>query len=206
MATVMTAAQRCKTCQIDKPLEAFHRQKSKRSGRFSECKSCQRSRNQKWIDDNRDRFRHINRNATNAKRRRDPVRHILSLARSRCKKSGIEFSLSEEDISIPEHCPVLGIKLTFGLGKGEGHGLSVRDTRASLDRIDNSKGYVPENVIVVSYRANRLKSDANVSELLKIARFYAELAANKRGENDLPRVQSSAEKEERQMPAHLAEK
>lgn len=166
----------CKTCQTEKPEDAYHRQRSKRSGRMAECKLCQRKRNRAWIDENRDRFRHLNRNATNAKRRRDPIRNMLALARARCRKSGVEFNLSENDITVPEVCPVLGIPLTHGLGQGEGHALAVRDSRASLDRIDNSKGYVPGNVVVVSYRANRIKSDATSCELLKIARFYVGLA------------------------------
>lgn len=94
---------------------------------------------------------------------------------------GRDFSITEKDVFIPEVCPVLGIPLTFGLGKGEGQSMMARDSRASLDRIDNDKGYVPGNVVVVSYRANRLKSDAKPSELLRVARFYAILQASKRG-------------------------
>lgn len=193
----------CITCKMDKPEEAFFRQKNKRSGRFAECKECQRSRNQSWIDANRDRFRHLNRAATNSMRRRDPVRQMLSLARARCRKSGVEFTIGENDIHIPEFCPVLGIKLTFGLGKGEGQSVEARDSRASLDRIDNSKGYTPDNIVIVSYRANRLKSDAALDELLKIARFYARLAADKRGALRLPSMQSDADEKGREVPSRL---
>ena len=43
-----------------------------------------------------------------------------------------------------------------------------------MDRRDNSIGYTPENVVVVSWRANRIKSDASAAELQKLANFYAE--------------------------------
>jgi hypothetical protein len=200
MLRIVPASQVCKTCKVEKPAGAFFKQLSKRSGLFAECKVCQRKRNQAWIDANRERFRHLNRTATNGKRRRDPVRSMLALARARCKKSGLEFALSLEDVVVPEFCPILGIKLTYGLGHGQGLSMAVRDSRASLDRIDNTKGYVPGNVVVISYRANRIKSDANVQELLRIARFYARLEAEKRGQNDLPRVQPETSEEAGEMP------
>lgn len=78
-------------------------------------------------------------------------------------------------------------------------GLDQRDHRYSVDRIDNTKGYVPGNVIVVSYRANRIKSDADTTELLKIARFYAELGSNEGGALHVPGMQSNPQEEEGQV-------
>jgi hypothetical protein len=45
-------------------------------------------------------------------------------------------------------------------------------TAASLDRIKNSRGYVPGNVLVISLRANLLKGQATLAELQKIAAFF----------------------------------
>lgn len=95
--------------------------------------------------------------------------------KAEAKKRNIPFSITTEDIKIPSKCPVLGIPIVFGadrqgvLFKSAG---DRRDQCPSLDRIDNTKGYVPGNVVVVSYRANRLKSDASLEELTKIAAFY----------------------------------
>lgn len=36
---------------------------------------------------------------------------------------------------------------------------------ASLDRLDSSRGYTPDNVWVISWRANQIKSNATLSEL-----------------------------------------
>src|SRR5690606_10665113 len=94
---------------------------------MAECKVCSRKRNQKWIDRNRERFRHINRAAVGKMRRRDPLRAMLALARARCRKSGMEFSLSPDDIVIPARCPILDIPLTSGLGCGHGQKLIERD-------------------------------------------------------------------------------
>ena len=48
----------------------------------------------------------------------------------------------------------------------------------SIDRIDPKKGYVKDNIIVVSMRANRIKSDATVDEIWKVADFYEKLLKN----------------------------
>lgn len=45
----------------------------------------------------------------------------------------------------------------------------------SIDRIDNSKGYIPTNIVVISNRANLLKKDATLDELVAIAEFYDHL-------------------------------
>ena len=63
-----------------------------------------------------------------------------------------------EDIVIPETCPLLGIPLVSTNNK--------RDPRnPSLDQIDPGKGYTPDNIWVVSSRANWIKSDATLQEL-----------------------------------------
>lgn len=90
---------------------------------------------------------------------------MLTRIRQRAKDRGLEFNLCLEDIVIPPTCPVLGIQLQIGEG-------IATDNSPELDRIDNSKGYVKGNVIVVSRRANRIKNDATADELMKIAKFY----------------------------------
>lgn len=62
------------------------------------------------------------------------------------------------DLSFPVTCPVLGIPLKFNRGKPE-------DDSYSIDRINSSIGYTIDNIEVISYRANRLKSDASNNEI-----------------------------------------
>lgn len=96
---------------------------------------------------------------------------MLRSARVRAKKRGLTYDLTLADISIPETCPVLGIPIKvrqMGIGKFD-------HNSPSLDRIDNSKGYTRDNVIVVSFRANALKSNSTVGELKKIVDFYSNL-------------------------------
>ena len=83
---------------------------------------------------------------------------LLQKARQRARKKSLPFSLTEEDIVIPDTCPVLGIQLFSGEGV-------MCDNSPNLDRIIPEKGYVPGNVRVISQRANRIKSNATAEEI-----------------------------------------
>jgi hypothetical protein len=78
--------------------------------------------------------------------------------KERAKKSGIEFSIEEEDIIIPDFCPIFKIKLQ------ENKGLSKYNSY-SLDRIDNTKGYIKGNIHVISFKANSIKNNSTIEEL-----------------------------------------
>ena len=52
----------------------------------------------------------------------------------------------------------------------------VFNSNKKCSRIDNGKGYIVGNVIVVSFRANTIKSNATVEELERVAFFYRGLA------------------------------
>lgn len=90
---------------------------------------------------------------------------MLNQARVRSKRKGIECSISLEDINIPTHCPVFGFELYRG-------GIKRTDQSPTLDRIDNAKGYIRGNIIVVSWLANRIKNDVTSAQLRIVADFY----------------------------------
>jgi hypothetical protein len=86
------------------------------------------------------------------------ARRMWMGARTRARERGLEFTIVQADVVVPEKCPILGVTLRRHKGR-------VGPSSPSLDRIDPTKGYVPGNVQVVSYRANMLKNDATISEL-----------------------------------------
>lgn len=98
----------------------------------------------------------------------DVAKLLYKNIKSRCKRTGREFSIDLEDISIPEKCPVFGFDL-----KREDKKTWM--CAPSVDRIDSSKGYIKGNVTVVSRRANILKRDATVEELELLLNYYKTL-------------------------------
>lgn len=96
-------------------------------------------------------------------RKLNPEKYLIHQARYRARLKRLKFSISEVDIlPLPTHCPVLGTRLVYG-------GNRYNPRSASLDRIDNSKGYTPKNVAVISQRANMLKSNGTLREIAAIA-------------------------------------
>jgi hypothetical protein len=75
----------------------------------------------------------------------------------RAKKHNIPFDLELSDIVIPDICPLLGIPLYKTKGR-------VKNNTPSLDKIDPSKGYIKNNVWVISWKANRVKSNLSIKE------------------------------------------
>jgi hypothetical protein len=99
----------------------------------------------------------------------DPQREMLLDKKHNAKHRGIEFAITEADLDWPPHCPVTGVELRY-----EGIGLysdrrGPRPDAATIDRIDNTRGYVPRNVVIVSHRVNSRKGDATLEQLRAIA-------------------------------------
>lgn len=89
---------------------------------------------------------------------RDYKRNMLAGAKRRASIKNIDFNITEEDIEIPTICPILEVPLVIGT-KGD------YEYSPSLDRIDNSKGYVKGNIQVISKKANSMKNSATIAEL-----------------------------------------
>ena len=80
----------------------------------------------------------------------------ITMLNTEQRKKGIPFTISMEDIVIPETCPLLGIPLVSTSDKTD-------PRNPSLDQKVPGKGYTPDNIWVISYRA--LKWDATLQEL-----------------------------------------
>lgn len=87
---------------------------------------------------------------------------------------GLPFTLTSAFLLsvAPLHCPILGIPLDYTGGKiGKG------STCASptVDRIIGDRGYVENNVHVISMKANSIKQDATPEEILAVGDYYQRL-------------------------------
>lgn len=91
--------------------------------------------------------------------------YLYKLAYKRAKATNIEFDIDIEDIIIPKICPYLNIEITNIPNTTRNYIKS----NASIDRIDNTKGYIKGNIQIISTYANFLKKDATVKELQSFA-------------------------------------
>ena len=96
--------------------------------------------------------------------------YIIRNSKYCTKRRGIYFNLKYTDFELPEYCPILGIKLEYGAGT-DGNSSS----HATLDRINNSKGYIPGNVMVISRLANAMKNEASFEQLQLFITNYSYL-------------------------------
>lgn len=93
---------------------------------------------------------------------------LVNASKQRAVKNNIEHSITLEDLKelYPKDgkCPVFGFDLEFG-------DAGFRDASPSVDKIDPTKGYTKDNIQIISWKANRLKTDASIEELEMILSF-----------------------------------
>lgn len=184
----------CKLCKQDLPYSFFSKKSSAKDGYFSRCKNCESQVKRKRYAENKEQIleqckrsyqKHResrlkqkkeyslkNKNETSARKKKDrkinPLKSLLREAKSRAKVKNLEFNLTIEDLILPTFCPILGIKLEVSNEK-------FSDNSPSLDRIDNSKGYVAGNVWVISLLANQMKRTATREQLIAFGKWAVSL-------------------------------
>lgn len=131
---------------------------------YQKHKEAKKEKSRLWRLKNKDKIREYVKLRYKTHQPINPEYYLFVNAKSRSKRYGIPFNLELSDIKIPQFCPVLGIELKKGIGK-------VSDSSPTIDRLDNTKGYTKGNILVVSFKANRLKSNASVEELEKVYKW-----------------------------------
>lgn len=87
-------------------------------------------------------------------------------AKTRARNKGMEFNITPSDIVLPKVCPILGVELKENKGRSGAFPDSY-----SLDRVDNSKGYIKGNIMVISQLANSMKASASKEQLIAFAKY-----------------------------------
>ena len=153
----------CSHCKKEKSLSEFYKTKTNRDGLSYLCKPCSREQTEKYRTKNRDTY------YQNQKARRETedvfISNLLYNARTRAEKKGREFTLTPDDIKnrlheIEYHCEITGQKMTLEHGSRE----SKNQYKVSLDRIDSSKGYTPDNIQLICNAVNIMKSNFSVDD------------------------------------------
>lgn len=160
----------CTKCNVSKNESEFHLSKITSDKLHAHCKECKRNYDIEYRKSEKvqkyqqsDIYKDKKKDYINA----NYLERKISNIRSRIKSSGrnLEFSITSDDLEIPEYCPLLNVKLNYKIGTGRNNGYT-----ASIDRIDNNKGYIKGNVWVISKLANTMKNRASIDELLTFSK------------------------------------
>jgi hypothetical protein len=140
------------------------RDKSKRCS-CEPCRTERRAARRGWLERRFEKnpdFRAIHNTRMKARRHQNPAIQLWHSAKARAKEHGIPFTISKQDIIVPERCPILGVVLSHGDGRPNANS-------PTLDRQIPGLGYIPGNICVISHRANSIKSDATANEIRLVA-------------------------------------
>lgn len=96
-----------------------------------------------------------------------PSKRLYTSTKSRARELGLDFDLVESDLKVPNFCPILGIQIDSTTNEGHNR----RMNSPSVDRLDPTKGYTRDNIVVCSWRANTLKWDGSFDEIEKLYLF-----------------------------------
>lgn len=126
-------------------------------------------------------FRHKSNNSNIKLRIRGGLAKSLWFSsKNRAKAKNLEFTIIQEDVVIPLYCPILGIELirtplihNQNVNEKRRVGINLLpDNYPSIDRINCNIGYTKDNIHVISWRANHLKSNSNFNEIQKLYEWY----------------------------------
>lgn len=140
----------CSKCKEEKAEIAFYSYKS-------QCKVCHQS-----YQKDPEKRKKYHKKYYAKRKETNPALFMWKQAKHRAEwdYNNLEFTISVEDIVIPDKCPYMQVAF-IPLDKKYGY---------SLDRIDSSKGYIPSNIQVISRIANIMKNNATEQELVSFAK------------------------------------
>jgi len=160
----------CTKCKCSLDASLFSKDNSRRSGYRSACKPCSAAEFKKFQQSPAYTAR-LQRQTAARKQEKDtdPIARWAAVAignaRRRAKEAGLEFSISKEWLvaHAPTRCVLLEVPLDYSATVSTA-------ASASVDRRDSTKGYTPDNCRIISFKANRIKSNATLFEIALLAR------------------------------------
>lgn len=167
----------CPICNQEKPYYKFSIASKSLYGRMWACTDCvsthtfNQLRNLRNTIDSTYRLKRCTQR--NESKRRNFIHNMWKSAQAKALRKELEFNIEETDIIIPEVCPILEVPFIYGT-KG-----NYKYT-PSLDRIDNTKGYIKGNIQVISNLANTMKNSASQEELQKFCKNILRYSLNNR--------------------------
>ena len=148
----------CCQCGKTKKLDKFRVDNRRPDKRRGACAKCERKG---------DKARYYNYYSDKEKR----ARRVLDAAKQRARKRGREFTITVDDI-MPQIeagvCSMSGLHFSYkSLGPGKRNPYAP-----SIDRIDSSGGYTPDNIRVVCFAINMMMADFGAGVFENVAKAY----------------------------------
>ena len=144
---------RCKNQFLDgKPASDFGMDAGRSDGLSYLCRECVRIRNSQWRKENRESAE-----ASSIKwRKANPRRTMLKSCRERARRKCLPCTITEEDIYIPEYCPICTRQLAFKCGEKR---YGPTPSSPSVDMYNPKLGYIPDNTWTICITCNSRKLD-----------------------------------------------
>ena len=159
-------SKQCAKCSLVKLADDFYKKTSSVSGLTSYCKSCFVDIKREWATRPKYQEGQLRKYEKKQKWRAENPKlnwatDCLRGSKFRAKNRGMEHDLTVEWLvaNLKERCPVLDIPFSFARKK---HWYDS----PTVDRVDNTKGYTQANCWIISGRANRLKGEASLEEMI----------------------------------------
>lgn len=191
----MEAKKICPYCNTEKPITEFYKVGNYK-GKESRLRMCIKCTNQKRKAYNNE-YRQKNKEVVNEKKReyyqkkmndlqfvenvnngqrkrysRYVYNRLFNNCKTRAEKRNLEFNITIEDIVIPDKCPLLEIDIFTGTKEDY-------SSSPTVDRIDNTKGYIKGNIKIISSLANTMKNCATLEQLMLFCKNMETYLMNK---------------------------
>jgi hypothetical protein len=159
----------CRKCLIEKTFDEFYNCKGSKDGKRFYCKVCENKRHSEYTKNEKVKLRIKDREYRtyyNVSLKGYSVR-LYGGASHRSKKKNLDFDLTSEWILeklTPLVCEATGLPLKIERSLDS----KIEMLLPTLDRIDSSKGYTKDNVIVTCWWWNVMKQDWSNSQVLNI--------------------------------------
>lgn len=153
----------CSKCQTAKPTTEFNKTKTNKDGLSYLCRDCNREVSKAYRERNSTRY------YENQKARRENENVFISQTfyslKTRTSKKGLEVTVTTEYLlkllqDSEYKCSVTGQAMNLRSHPRK----KANPFKASLDRIDSTKGYTEGNVQWVCWAVNQMKSDKTEAE------------------------------------------
>lgn len=164
----MTQAKTCTTCNTEKSLSSFSRSATGKHGHRAACKACESKSAVAWAKKNKEKKRASSRRYYSKNAAKAQAYSGVDAWHKRLLKNAVNSSVQRnlEPLTIdeawileqPRVCPYTGLDLIPSPTKSL--------WQPSLDRIDNAKGYTPENTRLTSLAWNLMRNDVSIEQAL----------------------------------------